>query len=66
MPLFHVQDDDRPMYVIANCYAIAIEKWRAVVASENDGEDPGDPAGVHLIADDEDIIVGSGTIESRI
>lgn len=61
MPLFHVQDNDRPAYVIADNYAQAIERWTAAVQQENDGEcDP--PAGVRIVCDDTDLIDKDGFV----
>lgn len=57
MPLFHVQDSDRPGYVIAMNYSEAESKWREAVAKENDGEDMGSPNGIALVCDDSDLIV---------
>jgi len=44
MPLFHVQDNDRPAYV----------------AAENDGESHYLPRGAALIAEDSGLILESG------
>lgn len=55
MPLYHVQDDDRPMYVVANSFSHAISKWKDVIMEENDGE-ASDPKGVCLICEDDDLI----------
>ena len=35
MSLFLVQDDDRPMWVIALSYTEAVRKWRELIAEEN-------------------------------
>jgi len=57
MPLFHVQDSDRPGFVVAENYAEAVRKWQAAVSAENDGEEPGNPQGVSLMCDDGDLII---------
>lgn len=57
MPLFHIQDADRPAYVVAETYGEAEAKWRAAVANENDGDDCGPPQGIALVCDDSDLIV---------
>lgn len=57
MPLFHVQDSDRPLFIIADDMQAAIERWRDVVEYENEGERPDWPEGVHYIADDDEIAV---------
>lgn len=57
MPLFYVQDDDRPGYVVAENYADAERKWRAAVAEENDGDDCGPPRGIAMLCEDNELIV---------
>lgn len=64
MPLFLVQDDDRPMYVIEESWEHALAKWRAFVAWEN--KLIGDhalamegPQGIQLICGDEDLLIGN-------
>lgn len=52
--LFHVQDGDRPMYVIASDWGCALAKWRAQIINENPdcfdaGEQP-QPDGIQLLA----------------
>lgn len=58
MKLFLVQDPDRPMHVIANSWSHALEKWKDRIAQENtmQPEDVEEPSGIHLIAEDNDII----------
>lgn len=59
MKLFHVQDADRPMYVLANSWREAFNNWCAKVAEENDcskGEVE-DPDGVAWMADEDDILL---------
>ena len=38
MNLYHVQDADRPMYVVAFSYGHAVELWEEVIREENDIE----------------------------
>ena len=57
MPLFYVQDSDRPAYVVAKTYSEAISKWQHAVTVENDGEHAGNPDGVLLICGDDELIV---------
>ena len=66
MPLFHIQDDDRPAFVVAENYAKAVGKWQHAIAVENDGEPGGLPQGVAHIADDEDIIVGQDFLAAEL
>jgi hypothetical protein len=56
--LFHVQDSDRPMYVVASDWKDAIDKWKDCVAHENDMEprDVDEPLGIHMVCDDDDLI----------
>lgn len=35
MNLYHVQDADRPMYVVAASFGDAIDRWKEVIATEN-------------------------------
>lgn len=56
MPLFHVQDPDRPMWVVAMNWQEAIDRWRDVIASENDGEVGDEPDGIQFVCDDDDLI----------
>lgn len=58
MPLFQIQDDDRPGFVVAKDYAEAIKKWSAAVLKENEDVDTGPPRGVSIVCDDRDLIVG--------
>lgn len=64
MPLFKVQDPDRPMWIIADTFGGAIEEWNKVIAIENDiKEDEVDPPiGVEFICPDEDIVITGKTI----
>lgn len=56
MPLFHVQDSDRPMWVIGKDWQDALTQWKTVIAHENDG-DVGEPDGIQHVCDDDEIIV---------
>lgn len=58
MKLFHVQDSDRPMYVVAENWEKALRKWRNCVAAENEGTDPEDhePSGIQYVCDEDDLI----------
>lgn len=57
--LYHVQDDDRPMYVIAESYGEAVKKWKEFVAEENELniEEIDDPSGVLAICREDDLIL---------
>lgn len=61
MPLFHVQDDDRPMWVLASDFDTATQKWRKFIAGENNNqriEEVQGPTGVQKICDDDEFILG--------
>ena len=57
--LFHVQDSDRPMYVVAFTYDDALSKWRRFVAREDDcGEgEIVPPDGIAFIAESDDLLI---------
>lgn len=57
MPLFHVQHDDRPMFVFAQNWGHAIKIWRDVLARENPGDDCSEeqPDGIARLAEDNDV-----------
>jgi hypothetical protein len=64
MPLFYVQDSDRPAWVVADDWNHAIEKWEAALESELDEDDRGGPIdppnGIQFVCGDDELIVGSG------
>ena len=62
MPLFQIQDDDRPAWVIAKDFAEAVHKWENAVAKENNGNKGEPPNGINRIAGDDEIIVGDDWI----
>jgi len=60
MPLFHVEDTDRPVWVISPNWGLAMEYYNKAIALENEC-DVGDiepPRGVSYICDDNDILIG--------
>jgi len=57
MPLYRIQDSDRPGYVVAENFKEAIEKWQFAVKEENDGDEIDPPAGVERVCEDSDLIV---------
>lgn len=59
MPLFYVQDPDRPAWVLAADYTEAVLFYRMAVGVENDlaTEEVELPSGVHLVCDDSDVIL---------
>jgi hypothetical protein len=56
--LYFIQDSDRPSHVIAESWQAALDKWKRIIASENDMEfeEVEEPQGITLIADTDDII----------
>lgn len=64
MPLYYVQDGDRPMHVLAKSWQGAVFAWRNRCCVENEGTSPAehDPQGIMLVAENDDIIV---TIEAH-
>jgi hypothetical protein len=62
MKLYHVQDGDRPMWVVADSYAMAVERWKEKVSDENPLDCPtkldvGDPDGVTLVCDEDEVLL---------
>lgn len=57
MPLYYVQDDDRPGYVVADSYQAAEAKWLNAVSQENEGELIDSPSGITLLCKDQELIV---------
>jgi len=58
MPLFQIQDDDRPMYIVASDLQQAVQKWREVLDCENPDDDCSgtQPQGIIFLASDDDLI----------
>jgi len=66
MPLYLVQDNDRPLYIVAKNYGEAENIWRKIIAKENDfGDDVVDaPNGISFICNDMDLILNGDHWES--
>lgn len=60
--LFHVQDEDRPLFVVADDYGHAIRKWQNIIREENDDCDVGLPLGVAIVAEDNELVIGEVTV----
>ena len=58
MKLFHIQDSDRPMYVIGDNWQGALSKWKNLVADENNMQptEVEEPLGIALISLDDELI----------
>jgi hypothetical protein len=54
MKLFHVQDSDNPMYVLAESWQDAADIWRKRLEEDCGGEGDEEPDGISCIADRED------------
>lgn len=59
MPLFQVQDADRPLYVIAEDFTMALNAWTACIAVENKMEekDVEPPLGINYLCPNNDLIL---------
>lgn len=59
MNLYHVQDSDRPMYVLAHDWQNALARWKARVAFENDcgPDEMEEPQGIALVCEQDDLIL---------
>lgn len=58
--LYYIQESDRPMYVIANSYEEAFNKWVKLIRKENNmtpDEEVEPPLGIQFIAEENDIIL---------
>lgn len=54
--LFQVQDNERPMYLVATDWAQALDGWRRIIAAENDGEVI-EPQGITLVCDSDELVL---------
>lgn len=60
MRLFHVQDGDRPLYVVAETFEEAHGKWESVIRAENEmdaSEDCEMPDGISCVCDKTDLVL---------
>lgn len=58
--LYHIQDDDRPVYILAETWGDAVHAWRLLVVEENDiGEDDEEPnpKGVTFVARHDAVLI---------
>lgn len=63
--LYRIQDDDRPMYVLAPSFSEALERWRALIRRENPGDpenENADPEGISFVEYAE-LILGDDPID---
>lgn len=64
MPLYHIQDADRPAWIVAASFAEALARYELAVSAENDGDKGSPPRGIQHVADDDEIIVGNEFLPS--
>lgn len=59
MPLYYVQDSDRPLYVVAADFGQAVRKWQGLIAQENEipADEAGSPEGVHHLCDGDELLI---------
>lgn len=68
MPLFEVQDADRPMYVVDDNYSDALEYWKEAVAIENDipTNEVEPPLGIRFVCVNDDLIININSVLGRM
>jgi len=57
--LYHVQDGDRPMYVVGTSWQDALGAWRKCICVENNidvSDEQPEPDGITLVCKDEQLI----------
>ena len=67
MPLFYVQDGDRPMFIAAADFETALAQWRRQILDENDQDQScieGAPEGIQCVTDRDDEIMRDGILYS--
>jgi hypothetical protein len=59
MRLFHIQDSDRPAYIVATDWQAALTAWWKQIRKENHllDDDDQQPDGINMIGDGELIII---------
>jgi len=69
--LFHIQDSDRPVWVVADSYQQAVDKWQKALYSESpddykDSEDVGLPQGIQYVCSDDELIIEDTFFDENI
>ena len=66
MPLYMVQDNERPLYVVGKDYGQAEYIWRKIIAKENDLkiDEVESPNGISFICEDTDLVLNGDNWES--
>lgn len=58
LKLFHVQDGDRPMWVIAKDWKHAADLWRELLSKENESDcSEEEPYGIQLVCESNELIL---------
>lgn len=59
MNIYHIQDPDRPMWVVAPTYNDALWRWKTVIADENGCtfDDVEDPQGMAFICGGNELLL---------
>jgi hypothetical protein len=59
MPLYLIQDNDRPLWIVAKSYGQAEQVWKKIVAQENEIslDEVESPKGINFICDDMDLVL---------
>lgn len=57
--LFHIQDSDRPYWVVATDWASALEAWREEMARQNPGalSEEFDPDGIQKVCEPDELLL---------
>ena len=57
MPLYHVQDSERPAFIVADTFHDALTKWTHAYEAECDAEVE-QPISITCVAENDEIIIG--------
>ena len=66
--LFHVDDTERPMYIVAADWTAALEAWRSQVSAEADvaPEETPEPDGIYLVCGSDDLLITESIVDQMI
>ena len=66
MPLYLIQDTDRPLWVVGKNYGQAEHTWKKIVAKENEIkiDEVESPLGISFVCEDLDLILSGDNWES--
>lgn len=59
MNLYHIQDADRPMFVVASSWQAALTAWQKQISIENEDCPPEEfnPQGIAFVAEHRDLLI---------